>query len=394
MKNKQASLLLCLTLFYSMQLLAQDFIPGQSYFGKNNYTEYRAGNLGLIISVPHGGELKPDEIPNRSCAACVTVNDAYTQDLGNELYQAIKDLTGCYPHLIINKLHRSKMDANRDISEAALGNQQAEEAWMDFQQFIDTAKFQVNQQFQKGLFLDLHGHAHEAQRIEWGYLLSRIELQYSDDQLDQAGLADQTSFKSLLESNKQKLSLSELIRGDASLGSLMAEKGFAGVPSKQDPYPNEGEGYFSGGYNTRRHGSFEKGTIDGVQVECNQDIRFNDRVRQTFATRFAEVLITFLGLHYFEGELNASCLYSTTTKDEKQPSLFVYPNPTQRDVTIYGEPFPDRSRLFDLTGREVKSWENMQSEKLDLFFLEKGLYILMMYKEGVLIGRLKIAVGF
>ena len=97
------------------------------------------------------------------------------------------------------------MDANRDLDEAALGNKNAEMAWQDFQQFVDTAKFQVTQQFQKGLFLDLHGHAHDIQRIEWGYLLSRNELQATDSQLNQDTFINQSSIKNLVNNNLQQL---------------------------------------------------------------------------------------------------------------------------------------------------------------------------------------------
>ena len=41
----------------------QNFIPGQSYFGQNNYVEYIAGNLPIIIGVPHGGTLTPANLP-------------------------------------------------------------------------------------------------------------------------------------------------------------------------------------------------------------------------------------------------------------------------------------------------------------------------------------------
>ena len=30
------------------------YVPGQSYFGRNNYIEYLAGNAPVILSAPHG----------------------------------------------------------------------------------------------------------------------------------------------------------------------------------------------------------------------------------------------------------------------------------------------------------------------------------------------------
>ena len=43
-------------LFFSFNLYSQTYIPGKSYFGRNNYTEYIAGSLPIIISASHGGD--------------------------------------------------------------------------------------------------------------------------------------------------------------------------------------------------------------------------------------------------------------------------------------------------------------------------------------------------
>src|SRR5687767_3164643 len=46
------------------------YTPGQSYFGRNNYIEYVAGNAPVIYSAPHGGALTPAEIPDRTASRC------------------------------------------------------------------------------------------------------------------------------------------------------------------------------------------------------------------------------------------------------------------------------------------------------------------------------------
>ena len=66
-------------------LLSQNFVPGQTYVGANGYVEYRAGNLPIIISAPHGGDLAPGAIPDRTCPDAVTLNDANTQALARQL---------------------------------------------------------------------------------------------------------------------------------------------------------------------------------------------------------------------------------------------------------------------------------------------------------------------
>ena len=45
------------------------YVAGQSYFGRNSYVEYIAGNSPVILSAPHGGLLTPSSIPDRTASA-------------------------------------------------------------------------------------------------------------------------------------------------------------------------------------------------------------------------------------------------------------------------------------------------------------------------------------
>jgi len=114
---------------------SQIFNPGEVYFDSTGYVEYRAGNLPLIFSAPHDGNLEPESIPDRLCDGCVLVNDAWTKPITEGVYDKIVELTGCYPHTIINLLRRSKFDANRDIDEAANGNLIVEQSWRGYHAF-------------------------------------------------------------------------------------------------------------------------------------------------------------------------------------------------------------------------------------------------------------------
>ncbi|NNF26947.1 MAG: hypothetical protein HKN73_07005, partial [Gemmatimonadetes bacterium] len=49
-----------------------------SQYGREHYTEYVPGELPLIVSAPHGGGLRPDEIPDRTWG--VTAADRETVD--------------------------------------------------------------------------------------------------------------------------------------------------------------------------------------------------------------------------------------------------------------------------------------------------------------------------
>ena len=329
------ALLLFLLSIVTPCVYTQPYIPGQSYFGTNNYTEYVAGNMPVILSAPHGGLLSPAAIPDRNCSGCSTVNDFNTQELGRALAGALHERTGCWPHLVINRLHRRKLDANRDLPEAADGNPVAGQAWADFHSFLGYAKNDVSLQFGKGFYVDIHGHGHSIQRLELGYLLYSDELRLPDDTLNTPVFTGYSSIKHLVESNPQSLTHAELLRGSQSLGELLADRGYPATPSQSDPAPDAGEDYFSGGYNTARYSSYNGGSIDGVQIECNRTgIRDSLSQVERFADTLAVALLDYLGRHYFGGLAASFCGISDAAQSGVSWTCDVSPNPFCRSFQI------------------------------------------------------------
>ena len=281
--------------------LFSQYVPGQTYFGANNYIEYRAGNSPVIIAVPHGGTLQPADIPDRACTDCVTVRDANTIELATALQQEILQTWGCEPHVIICHLHRRKLDANREIVEGAQGIPAAEQAWNEYQNFIQTAKNAILGQQNRGLLIDLHGHGHTIQRLELGYLLSGSQLRLTDAQLTAPAYTSQASIRNLVNNNPNNDNLPELLRGAYALGTLLRLGEYPSVPSDNDPAPAVGDSYFSGGYTTDFFGSVSTGALDAIQIECNfTGVRDNAANRQQFAGSLADALETYLLQHYFE----------------------------------------------------------------------------------------------
>ncbi len=267
--------------------------------GQESYVTFLHGNMPLIISIPHGGYLMPDGIPERSCVNCAKNQDIYTLEIGLGVRDAIYRMSGHYPYVIINNLHRTRLDPNRNIEEAADGNPDAEKAWNRFQGFIDSARSLVNVEFGRGLFIDLHGHRHLIRRTELGYLLSGDELQFDDEMLDLGTFTEYSSIRNLAGTNPGAISFSQLVRGPSSLGSMLGDLGYPTVPSSEIPFPSAGEPYFSGGYNTTRHGSSAGGTIDGIQIELDLDLRSDISRRDRLVEDLSKVLLDFLDTHYF-----------------------------------------------------------------------------------------------
>ncbi len=360
--------------------LGQNYIPGQSYFSEEEHVEYIHGNLPIILSSPHGGEKRPDEIPDRSCNGCVTINDTNTQELTKEITAAIFEKTSCYPYVIINRLHRSKLDANREIIEAADGNEKAEAAWTFYHDHITSSRQIVTETHTKGLFLDIHGHGHEIQRLELGYLLSKSDLQENDNFLNEEATISKSSIKNLVENNLGIHTHAELIRGENSFGQLIEQKEVNAVPSLNDPFPMDDESYFTGGYNTRTYGSRDGGSIDGIQIECHQDVRFEDIPRKEFADSLALVIIDFLETHYFEEGIDGFC-NSLAYANVDLPQITLYPNPVLDQLFIKTNLEYTTLTIQNILGQKVLTHDGRLKE-LDLSKLESGIYFCLFYDKA------------
>ncbi len=265
---------------------------GIPVFGRNQYIEYIPGDLAVIISVPHGGALVPSEIPDRTIGT--TVTDANTVELGRAISAALTVRTGRTPHLIISHLKRTKLDPNREVVEGAAGNVSAITAWGEFQSFIDTAASTAVRQRGFALYIDLHGHGHPIARLELGYLLSATTLGRSDGQLN-TGYLTQSSLRALPTLQRP---FAEILRGESSLGGMLAAAGYPSVPSPAMPSPGN-DPYFDGGYNTSRH---TVAGVVGLQIESNYTgVRDNDASRRAFATALAAALDEWVQLHVRKG---------------------------------------------------------------------------------------------
>jgi len=267
---------------------------GKKYVGRNGYIEYFAGDAPVIITAPHGGSLTPDEIRDRTTG--VTVRDSETDDLAMQLAQVYFEQTGQRAHLIINRLHRRKLDANREIVEASNGDPRSEQAWREFHAFVDSASALVTRNHKRGLLVDIHGHGHEIQRVELGYLLTSQDLAGADATLNTDAMIRRSSIRALAE--RSDLSFAELLRGPKSFGALLKTQGYAAVPSPDIKNPGSAP-YFTGGYITLRHGSRDTGDVDGIQIESQYPgLRDTAANRRRYAEALVAVLRAYMDEHY------------------------------------------------------------------------------------------------
>jgi hypothetical protein len=263
-------------------------VPGKACFGRNGYIEYIPGDLPVVISVPHGGALAPAAIPDRTSGT--TVTDSNTIDLGRAISAAFSARSARAPHVVIVHLRRTKLDANRELVEAAQGNADAINAWTEYHAFIEQAMAAVRQRSGTGFYIDLHGHGHAIARLELGYLLTAGTLDGTNAQLDAAGIGATSSLRLIASSSP--LPFSALLRGPTSLGGLL-EPGVPSVPSPSNPSPGADE-YFNGGYSTSRHTA----TLPGLQIESHfEGVRDTAASRAAFADSLVRAIATFLQTH-------------------------------------------------------------------------------------------------
>jgi len=260
---------------------AEEVVAGNSLFGQRNFIEYVPGELPLVIAVPHGGRLRPEEIPDRTNG--VMDIDANTQELARTIAAVIHAETGRHVHLVVCRLHRSKLDANRDLAEAAQGNALAEQAWNEHHAFIETACAAAVRQFGVAFLIDLHGHGHADPRVELGYLHNALDLADCDEALNESSYVNASSLQWIVE--RSDLSHVDLLRGPLSLGAMLEREGFPATPSPRMPVPTEP--FFRGGYTIQRHCKSDK-NVTGLQIEANRP-----RVRDTAENRlrFARALV-------------------------------------------------------------------------------------------------------
>lgn len=275
---------------------------GVPVFGTQSYCEYLPGELPLVISTPHGGKLKPDELATRTYG--VLSEDSNTQDLARRISAEVKKATGKQMTLVISHLHRSKLDPNREIKEAAQGDKMAEKIWGEYHTFIDEALGAAVARHGRAFFIDLHGQSHPDVRVELGYQHRAEDYQKPAAEINSPGFIKSGSLAYLLELNPG-LDYTELLHGPESLGALLEARSFPATPSPRMPVPSQP--YFRGGYTTFRHVP-ENPKVAGLQIEANR-VRLRDTPEGR--QRFAEALVSALQVYlprFFKMGLNGEAV--------------------------------------------------------------------------------------
>lgn len=269
-----------------------DAIKTTRYFGIKNYTEFELGNLNILISVPHGGNLYPIDIPDRTEDGLGNFKgDFNTRPFGEELSAQLFDLFGQTAYMVFNNLHRKKMDSNRNASVSCSNltpNLDCHTAHCEYHKFISDYAKNMSLVYKYLLIFDIHGQSHKENWTELGYLLSRNEL--NEDTIDDFG---KSSINSLKESGS--FTMEEIIRGNVSFGAFLEKQNLRVVPSPLIKSPGQG-GYYSGGYITAAHNS---NIVNAIQIELAYDLRKSISDVKANAAKLAKSIYDFYKFHKF-----------------------------------------------------------------------------------------------
>lgn len=331
---------------------------GDTIYGYKNYVKLVVGDVKvpLLLGIPHDGVMiGTPEIPR----ATKSGRDINTKPFTLAIADLFRKDTGLQPWVIINEIHRQRVDPNTypDLLVSRYGKDtEARKTYDSYHELLSLARttMAINLADTKGgLFIDMHGHAHRyadgreeeytsiingrkilsktIPQSEIGYALSNSALEKPDSELDK--LAAYSSIYAIAK-NHPAVPFSALIRGPYSLGGLLDAEGLISVPGKDIPtlerdavrfgLDTKGEAarrpYFNGGFLTRKYGTAAKaigGTIgftdniSSLQIETpGITVRNNARVIAYSSHKFKRAIIKYLNYWYGYDFLNSAYPYT------------------------------------------------------------------------------------
>ena len=138
---------------------------------------FKKGDCSLILLSVHDGAKKFQDCDNRHIKKIsefdsyfVDKNDINTKLITLNTYNLMKN--SIKPYLLINNIHRSHVDLNRNIKKAC--NDKCESCKTYYESFHSKLEKTVNEikkKYGKCFILDIHGNAHSDNMIQLGYNL-------------------------------------------------------------------------------------------------------------------------------------------------------------------------------------------------------------------------------
>ncbi len=315
--------------FLGLGLLQGKVVPANPV----DYLDIQVGTMPLVLSAPHGGLRKPKDAPDRKEG--ILRRDVGVREMAFELADAIELRTGFRPFVVATSLHRVKLDANREVEEAAQGGKLATEVWRLYHHALEEAGLNaLALGHGHALLLDIHGQTHPEQWIEVGHAVSANVLAGTDADLDDLPGMD-----------------AAWIRGPLSMGAFLEAEGYRAVPAPGILHP-DGRKYYSGGYITRRH---RGNGLRSIQLEFPMHLRKQEGRRES-VPKATDAICGFFAEHFSIPRLDLAAQELPTAWPKNIRSTF------DRVVDVFGV------RIFATKGvpaAKLKHASHMLAEYLD-----------------------------
>lgn len=282
------------------------------------YIEYFPGTLPLIFTSPHGGiPVSAAEAKKFRPGNVKSVNkgiDSCTREMCVELANRLEELTGQRPHLIRANMMKQLLNMNRKKSEALITqagkpHPDVVKCHNDYLSFVNEAKRTVVDKFGTGHLIDWHGQVSRGKRTHLGSHVASSRCNRTEAQLDvnsaanrQAKIASSAAHLMINGGATGKpVSLGEYVKGETSLGALLAARGVRAIPSPSEfqivPDAKGQKLLWSGGYTSFTQGSRNnKGSINSTQAENYTNFMRHQRTQ--YVNDWAEALLDFLEEQY------------------------------------------------------------------------------------------------
>jgi len=241
-----------------------------------DYVEFQKGTIPLIISVPHGGTLECENIPKRSNG--ILGIDGKTIEFAKKLMELIKtnfkeqDLVIGSPSYIISKVRRSKIDLNRDETEAFNPSSViAKEIYNAYHNKVGGFVMNNLKLFNNSLLIDIHGF--EKNKRPPGFRDVDIIL-------------GTNNLESFFIEPVLKRDWGNNIRGKIIQKFLELE-----IPIAPG-HPKRREYVLTGGYITKKYGASQIPKSQAIQIEFSDKIRIKDQeLRELVLNSLADILV-------------------------------------------------------------------------------------------------------
>lgn len=215
------------------------------------YLTYKLGKTNIMLSAPHGGNIKPISIPSRTYGN--KSRDTYSLDL----IKKIIELLPATPYYIYSNIHRSRIDLNRDIVEGCQDNIEMEKLWGKWNNVLNEFSNTVRFFHKKGLYIDIHSH-NNSDEFQIGYGLSvKDYLILLDDKKIPTKNSTMHSLKEF--SDSEYTSEHSVLFGENSISYNLRKFGYKITIPKND------RGFLNGGRNIKEYSG---NGIGALQLEC------------------------------------------------------------------------------------------------------------------------------